>query len=368
MRTKLAAAVTAIGFLLSSPAFAWSENGHQTVGAIADILIQGTNAETQVKSILGTAGGQQLTLQTVAVWADCVRGVHPDQGFTYDPGKFKVQACQIFEDDAGKQAMIDYARRNNTNCPYSGKNLECHKSFHFADVDIEHNYYSTKYVGTHDYDIVHAIDAAILVLQGQPSHAPFNFASKKEALMLITHFVGDLHQPLHVGAVYLDQDGSVIDPDSGAYDAATDTIGGNAISGTGGNLHSQWDHTKFALTDPDTMNDLATQARRVGTTDGSYMHWAEIWAGDTVVVAQEAFQNISFSPKGDGKTWPATYDDRRSYVHEMQAIQKQQVIKSGARLAKLLMTIWPDQNAGTSTDTPALPLVGDGHAARRTGG
>jgi len=364
----MAAVLAASGTVFSSPSFAWSENGHQTVGAIADILIQGTSAEAQVKTILGTAGGQQLSLQTVAVWADCVRGVHPEQGFTYDPGKYKVQACQLFEDDAGKQAMIAYARRNNSNCPYSGKNSECHKSFHFADVDIEHDSYSTKYVGTHDYDIVHAIDAAILVLQGQPSHAPFNFASKKEALMLLTHFVGDLHQPLHVGAVYLDQDGSEVDPDAGTYDPATDTIGGNAISGTGGNLHTQWDHTKFALTDPEAMNSLATQARRIGTTDGSYMHWAEIWAGDTIVVAQQAFQNVSFSSKGDEKTWPATYDDRRSYVHDMQTVQKQQVIKGGARLAKLLMIIWPDQNSTSDAGQAAPPSVGEFQPKLRQGG
>ena len=343
MRARLlAAVVAAAGITLSTPSFAWSENGHQTVGAIADLLIHGSNAEAQVKSILGTAGGQQLTLQTVAVWADCVRGIQPQQSFAYDPGRYHVQACEIFEDDTGKQAMADYARRNNSNCLYSGKKESCHKSFHFADIDIEHDAYSTGYVGAHDYDIVHAIDAAILVLQGQPSHAPFNFAGKREALMLITHFVGDLHQPLHVGAIYLDpSDGSVIDPDAGAYDSTTDTIGGNVIVGTGGNLHSQWDKTKFALTDPDAMNLLATQAKRIGKTDGDYMNWAEAWAGDTIVVAQEAFQNIEFSAKGD-KGWPVNYDDRRNYVHDMQTIQKQQVIKGGARLAQLLKAIWPD--------------------------
>ncbi|HEX7647953.1 MAG TPA: S1/P1 nuclease [Noviherbaspirillum sp.] len=125
--------------------------------------------------------------------------------------------------------MTDYARGNNTNCPNWGKNVSCNKSFHFADIDIEHDSYATRYVDAHDYDIVHAIDAAILVLQDQPSNVPFNFASKKEALMLIAHFVGDLHQPLHVGAIYLaPDDGSAVDPDAGAYDPAPDTTGGNA--------------------------------------------------------------------------------------------------------------------------------------------
>ena len=356
MYSQYAAVVAVIGLALSSPTFAWSENGHQTVGAIADILLQGTNAETQVKAILGTTGGQQLNLQTVAVWADCVRGVHPDQGFNYDPGKYRVQACQVFEDDAGKQAMSDYVRRNNSNCLYNNKNLECHKSFHFADVDIEHDGYATQYVGTHNYDIVHAIDAAILVLQDKPCPAPFNFASKKEALALLTHFVGDLHQPLHVGAVYLDQGGSLIDPDAGTYDSANDTFGGNAISGIGGNLHSQWDHTKFALTDPETMNSLAIQARGVGATKGNHMGWAEIWAGDSIIVAQQAFKNVSFSAKSDGNVWPISYDDRRRYLHDMQTIQKQQVIKGGARLAMLLATIWPDKSI-TNIAAPSTPAI-----------
>jgi hypothetical protein len=83
MRLKIAAAIAIVGFALPSQTFAWSENGHQTVDAIADILIQGSNAVTQ---------------------------------------------------------------RNNSNCPYDGKYYEWHNAFHFADVDIEHNSYSTSYV------------------------------------------------------------------------------------------------------------------------------------------------------------------------------------------------------------------------------
>jgi hypothetical protein len=89
------------------------------------------------------------------------------------------------------------------------------------------------------------------------------------------------------------------------------------------------------------------------------MYWAEIWAGDAIVVAQQAFQNVSFSFKGEGKTWPATYDDRRSYVHDMQTIQKQQLIKGGARLAKLLMPIWPDQNSTSNAGRPVPFAVGE---------
>ena len=52
---------------------------------------------------------------------------------------------------------------------------------------------------------ISAINAAIRVLQDRPkATAPLSITDKKEALFLLAHFVGDIHQPLHVGAVYLD--------------------------------------------------------------------------------------------------------------------------------------------------------------------
>lgn len=81
MHTRLAVALRAVGILLSSPVFARRVNGHQTVGTVADILVQGTNAEARVKSILGSATAQQLSLQTVAVWAECMLGLPLGHGF-----------------------------------------------------------------------------------------------------------------------------------------------------------------------------------------------------------------------------------------------------------------------------------------------
>ena len=189
--------------------YGWGANGHQTVGAIADSLISGHRAAKQVASVLGTAKGTQLSLFSVAVWADCVRNVKHDKGFVYSSGGFKEPACAIFEDAPGQIEMIDYAKRNNSNCEYSGNNTECHKAFHFADIPFQHDDYSSTYLGANDHDVVHAINACVAVLQGHPAPAPFKIASQKEALMLLVHFVGDLHQPLHVGAIYLNAEGKV---------------------------------------------------------------------------------------------------------------------------------------------------------------
>lgn len=170
-------------------------NVHQAVGAIADHLLIGSHAKTEVNAILGVAGNnEQLTLEKVSVWSDCVRSINPDKDFAYDPGQYRGGACAIFEDDVGINEMASYARRNNSNCEYSGKRRTCHKAFHFTDIDIGHDHYSGQHVGANDHDIVHAINAAIAVLKGNPSPYPFNL-NKKDALMLLAHMMGDLHQP-----------------------------------------------------------------------------------------------------------------------------------------------------------------------------
>jgi hypothetical protein len=47
--------------------------------------------------------------------------------------------------------------------------------------------------------------ATTQVLKGGAAPAPFSLKDQREALLLLTHYVGDLHQPLHVGAIYLDK-------------------------------------------------------------------------------------------------------------------------------------------------------------------
>ena len=114
--------------------------------------------------------------------------------------------------------MVDYVTRNWSNCAYEDRPTNCHKAFHFADVAIQHDTYDRKDVGTSDHDVVAAINAAILVLQSKPAPTPFSIKDKKEALFLLAHFVGDLHQPLHVGAIYLNAAGGEVNPDVGVFD------------------------------------------------------------------------------------------------------------------------------------------------------
>ena len=58
--------------------------------------------------------------------------------------------------------------------------------------------YEERGVGTSDDDIVHILKQCIAVLKGArgASANPHNF-SQREALLLLVHLIGDLHQPLH---------------------------------------------------------------------------------------------------------------------------------------------------------------------------
>jgi hypothetical protein len=136
---------------------------------------------------------------------------------------------------------------------------------------------------------VATISAAIAVLKGDPAPGPFSIAGRKEALLMLAHFLGDLHQPLHVAAVYLDDNGDLVDPDAAhQIDPATDTIGGNNIHDGHKLLHGEWDAIPNDLGEAATP-ELLTAARSMPATPGTPADWPATWASDTIVVAHGAF-------------------------------------------------------------------------------
>ena len=125
-----------LGLVVSPAVRAWGPAGHQTVGAIADGVLAGTNAGKEVKKILGTE-----TLQTAALWADCVKGVTDKKTtlkFVVNP---KYSECNSFQSAAGQQAMVEYVQRNLDSCHPAADEETCHRQYHYADVAIERSSY-----------------------------------------------------------------------------------------------------------------------------------------------------------------------------------------------------------------------------------
>lgn len=319
--------------------------GHQAVGAIADKLLQGTKAGDQVNAIL--AG---MSLQTAAVWADCVKGTTTKDGqsFVYENDDSMLPECSAFGSAAWKARNESYVSRNWKQCGTARGHEYCHSQYHYADVSTRRDHYDPRYVGANDHDVVHAINAAVAVLRGDPAPAPFSIADRQEALMLLAHYLGDIHQPLHVAAVYLDSEGRVLDPDLAGYQVEQDTGGGNLVFDGSTRFHFEWDAVPAELAVGGAKADeMLAMAKAVTPPPGDIMSWSTQWASETIAVGKPAFDRLVFSRNPYSSRPPewTVWGMDDLYRSDAAALKEVELAKAGGRLARLLMAIWPE--AGT---------------------
>ncbi|MBC7734777.1 MAG: S1/P1 nuclease [Bacteriovorax sp.] len=325
------------GLQHAAAAMAFGASGHAFSGALADRLLN-PHAARQVQLVLG------MKLAVAATWADCAKDVAPGPaGFHYVPDPRFRPACEHFETPPGRARMADYVRRNWNVCSPASEVVACHKAYHFSDVAVQHERYDRRFIGTSDHDVVSALNATIAVLRDWPAPPPFSIRDRKEALLLLAHLVGDVHQPLHVGAVYLDARGAPVDPDAGAAASSLNTTrGGNSIADGATNLHALWDaippHLQPSRIDKATL----AAARRIAANPLDPSAWPAAWATETLLASREAFDGLAFQPDAakPGR-WTVEYADRAAYMERKQAIQAQQLLRAGARLAQLLNALWP---------------------------
>lgn len=317
----------------SSGAQAWGPQGHYTVGVIAAEHLAGTRAEQEVRRILS---GESLA--TAALWADCVKGVteRPPMRYVENP---RYVDCLPFQVAGGEHEMVDYVARNVSTCmPRAGEDA-CHRQYHYADIAIQRDRYEPTEIGASDHDVVGAIRACIAVLKGRQSPAPFSIHSPQEALRLLSHFVGDIHQPLHVGAVYLDEGGRIIDPDRRGFEPDAVTRGGNHLLHGKKSLHAEWDAVPRTLQANLFAERGAQMARAVSVTPGPVEDWPAAWATETLKVSGEAYAPLRFGAGSARGGWPV--DEPAGYGVRRTALQQLQLVRAGARLAQLLEAIWP---------------------------
>jgi hypothetical protein len=337
MKTVCRLAVVAAALALHAPSHAFGPEGHAAVGALADGLLADAPAtQAQVRRTL-----DGLTLAQAAVWADCVRAVDPAQGYRYEPRADHTE-CRVFETPERIGRMQDFVRRNDVNCERKASQESCHKQYHYADVPQQRGRYDAGFVGARDDDIVAATTAALRKLRGQPVPPPFSFADAREALMLLAHYVGDLHQPLHVGAVYLDAQGRLVDPAPGASAEETATRGGNALAlaqprGEARNLHALWDTAPQPL-DAAGAAPLHRQAEAVPESRAAVEDGPVLWGSESVKASQQAFEGLGFAPRA-GRQWPVSLPP--GYEAHADALKRERIVQAGARLARLLQALWP---------------------------
>jgi len=321
-------------------AWSWSGDGHRTVGAIADLILEKyPKVRERVATILG---GNSLA--EVSVWADCAKG------FRY---------CHRPLSDEEKA----FASQNRA-----------HHAFHYTDVPIQQSAYHAGTAGTAENDIVAVSAHAINVLREKvPNHGPA-ILNERDALWLLTHLVGDIHQPLHVGAVYFDKGcAAVVDPNVagarlpsfGIDTTIASTKGGNELKiSSSRNLHAYWDG-----------GTVTGAMRLVGVRDKSIEGFAKVivgappqgwrptgdpdtwptqWATESLLVARSALTQVEIgpgTPAEAGKcSWPVTL--QRDYANWSNRQTLTQLGKAGFRLAELLRVVFMGDDQPTGSISP----------------
>jgi hypothetical protein len=362
-RLLLATLMTALS-IAPLAAHAWGPDGHQTVATIAAGLIKGTPAEARVAALLG-----DIPLPLAAVWADCAKGISPSKNFSYPtPGKYAE--CAPLETPARIAEMADYVKRNDKQCVLDGEET-CHKQTHYTDVALQRSRYLLGFTGTRSDDVVGSLRQAILVLQGKPAPGQPNFKSPREALLVLAHLVGDIHQPLHVGAVYLDAQGQRVDPEKKGFDPASVTVGGNSLfvvaatpptpaapaapvtataheDGPDGpvgagfgpiKMHAIWDGIPDKFNANRVNAAWLAEARKIHSNQGDPADWPARWATQSLDQAGLAFNGLKFSAK-QGSHWTVSLPT--GYSAKADVIKRQQLTQAGARLAFVLKAVFPN--------------------------
>lgn len=358
VRAALVLLLGQVGF-----ACAWGNVGHIAIGAMADQLIAGTAADRAVHRLLRPGE----TLASVSVWADCAKGYCGP--LTPEMDAFVAEHVH-------------------------------HAEYHYSDIPFQRGVYQAGSVGTSDHDVVQTLTRCIAVLQG-PGEPAANGVdsglSQRQALLLLVHLLGDLHQPLHVAPAYLAAtvDGAGFHFVAPQRDAEIDNVhvfdtkGGNYLQLGARNFHSYWDSevvhavsrqygwaassSKKALpagTRSSTAEGLALARSLLGEPRQDQT-WQDLqagkpqraslrklparWASETARQAGQIHQGLSLLDRREVQE----SDGQRHFIWRMSApagyaeqsarIAQRQLALAGQRLAELLIRIYAaDSRRGMS--------------------
>jgi hypothetical protein len=326
--------------------FAYGPRGHSLVGAIADRRVaKDTALANKIKVLL-----DGLTLERVATLPDEIKSWDGCDKPNLQPKK--KQQCDA--------AVIAKTRINTELRAFVNANRRnpSHSEFHYTDVPVIGNeMYADGEVGRFPFDVVHMIPFCIRVLKGEEPENNSRAITKSIAVILITHYLGDIHQPLHVGAQFFDANGKPFHP-TPANEGFADQ-GGNKLTlftlvkGAGvsaGKFHSYWDGQTVenafgSATNPQVAQQLGRKEPKNWKLSGGVETWAEQLANDILPIAREAHQRLEYSNirKTAGEkdiTSGNAVEKKKSggtfYAVWAGAVVKDEIHRGGWRLAALL--------------------------------
>ena len=245
--------------VLGTRLFGWGPEGHSLVARIAEAQLTPT-AKARVAEILGPGS----TMASVSSWADEIRRARPETGPWH------------YIDIPISKPHLDMAR----DCPKG----DC---------------------------VIAKIEEFRLTVK-DPATPP---EKRREALMFLIHFVGDMHQPLHCSD----------NNDKGGNDVKVQFLDYK------GNLHSLWDSrllSRMGKEDellPRFLSDAESHRKKYAK--GTVEDWAE----QSHKMAQKVvYGRLPKAPEG------GVLVIRENYERRADPLIEQQIARAGARLAMVL--------------------------------
>lgn len=313
-RSRGAAVAGALTLLLTADAGAFGGIGHRIIGTLAELHLRESRALGEVRRILRP--GESLA--DASVWPDTIK----------DP---------LYEDG---------------DTPRFRLNHPAHETYHYANLPFQASGYALDVPGARPDDAVQIARESIRVLR-----TGAGMFTRREALRMLAHLVGDIHQPLHVGNAFVSSREPLTFVVPEGDTGWRPTLGGNALvygPNLRFNLHSYWDSHAVNLVrgDADAPTAAARLLKEVEPTAawqgrGHVESWPEQWASEGITHAKEVHRGITLvrylgpdDAKRTAHRWeiaqPPGYDERA------RPLVRQQLALAGYRLASVLRTIWPD--------------------------
>ena len=309
-----------LALLVASPLQAWGPLGHSAIAVIAQKHLS-VAAQSHVAALL--AQGHDTDLASVANWADEVRAAAANRG----PLKSDPEAA-LFNAKFPTNAL-----------------------WHFVDLPLGAEDYREVASFTSFNDIIHVIKRCLTVLERAESRE--DDFTRPQALRLLVHLVGDIHQPLHCGTGFYDLADlkhPVLIRDPRLCSGKPNDRGGNDLffgSEPNQELHALWDESLVLAirnsTDYRSLADWLDATQSVNPTPGDYHDWPEQWAIDSVRQARRVYQDLQFGEATiDGQRLRITIQLPSNYIDENRSLAATQLVKAGMRLAQLLNSLaWP---------------------------
>lgn len=165
---------------------------------------------------------------------------------------------------------------------------------------------------------------------------------RREALKFLVHFIGDLHQPLHVGA--------------------EEDRGGNLVPvlwrGRPTNLHAVWDGRIFSGRPDEThlwgrrLQRGLTEEEKAEIASGTPYDWM-VESG--LIARRYAYSHLPEPPPGEEEDFRPELSGE--YAEMMQPHFKDQLLRAGLRLGRLLNEIFDEEFAPFEEEAAAAGTV-----------